>query len=101
MVARIVVLAIPSQAPAQGVVRSQFSTERSWFKVSRFCYMLMKYSCDRRGFTNYGFIIYTQVRIYTTSTCAAVRPPYASSCVVESALESAPWKVHRAVTATL
>ena len=48
MVARIVVLAIPSQAPAQGVVRSQFSTERSWFKVSRFCYMLMKYSCDRR-----------------------------------------------------
>ena len=48
MVARIVVLAIPSQAPAQGVVRSQFSIERSWFKVSRFCYMLMKYSCDRR-----------------------------------------------------
>ena len=51
MVARIVVLAIPSQAPAQGVVRSQFSTERSWYKVSRFCYMLMKYSCDRRRFT--------------------------------------------------
>ena len=49
MVARIVVLAIPSQAPAQGVVRSQDATERSWFKVSRFCYMLMKYSCDRRA----------------------------------------------------
>ena len=49
MVARIVVLAIPSQAPAQGVVRPQFSTERSWFKVSRFCYVLMKYSCDRRA----------------------------------------------------
>ena len=29
-------------------MRSQDSTERSWFKVSRFCYMLMKYSCDRR-----------------------------------------------------
>ena len=23
----------------QGIVRSQDSTERSWFKVSRFCYM--------------------------------------------------------------
>ena len=48
MVARIVVLVIPSQVPGQGIVRSQDSTERSWFKVSRFCYMLMKYSCDRR-----------------------------------------------------
>ena len=26
----------------------QDATERSWFKVSRFCYMLMRYSCDRR-----------------------------------------------------
>ena len=41
-------LEIPSQAPLQGVVRSQDSTERSWFNVSRFCYSLMKYSCDRR-----------------------------------------------------
>ena len=49
VMARIVVLAIPSQVPDQGIVRSQDSTERSWFKVSRFCYMLMKYSCDRRG----------------------------------------------------
>ena len=48
MVARIVVLVLPSQVPDQGIVRSQDSTERSWFKVSRFCYMLMKYSCDRR-----------------------------------------------------
>ena len=47
-VARIVVLVIPSQVPDQGIVRSQDSTERSWFKVSRFCYMLMKYSCDRQ-----------------------------------------------------
>ena len=46
--ARIVVLEILSQVPAQGIVRSQDSTERSWFKVSRFCYMLMKYSCDRQ-----------------------------------------------------
>ena len=55
-------------------MRSQDSAERSWFKVSRFCYMLMKYSCDRRPTppkrngslcwwsippwpTNYGFII--------------------------------------------
>ena len=52
MVARIVVLVLPSQFPDQGIVRSQDSTERSWFKVSRFCYMLMKYSCDRRhGYT--------------------------------------------------
>ena len=29
------------------VVRSQVSTERSWFKVSRFCCTSMKYSCDR------------------------------------------------------
>ena len=49
MVARIVVLEIPSQVPGYGIVRSQDSTERSWFKVSRFCYMLMKYPCDRRG----------------------------------------------------
>ena len=48
MVVRIVVLEIPSQVPDQGIVRSQDSTERSWFKVSRFCYMLMKYSCDRQ-----------------------------------------------------
>ena len=48
MVARIVVLVLPSQVPDQGIVRPQDSTERSWFKVSRFCYMLMKYSCDRR-----------------------------------------------------
>ena len=48
MVERIVVLVLPSQVPNQGIVRSQDSTERSWFKVSRFCYMLMKYSCDRR-----------------------------------------------------
>ena len=48
MVVRIVVLEIPSQVPDQGIVRSQDSTERSWFKVSRFCYMLMKYCCDRR-----------------------------------------------------
>ena len=39
---------LPSQVPDHGIVRSQDSTERSWFKVSRFCYMLMKYSCDRR-----------------------------------------------------
>ena len=43
MVVRIVVLEIPPQVPDQGIVRSQDSTERSWFKVSRFCYMLMKY----------------------------------------------------------
>ena len=48
---RIVVLAIPSQAPDQGVVRSQVSTERSWFKVSRFCCTSMKYFCDRRTCT--------------------------------------------------
>ena len=24
------------------------TTEMSWFKVSRFCYTLMKYFCDRR-----------------------------------------------------
>ena len=48
MVVRIVVLEIPSHVPDQGIVRSQVSTERSWFKVPRFCYMLMKYSCDRR-----------------------------------------------------
>ena len=47
MVARIVVLVLPSQGPDQGIVRSQDSVERSWFKVSRFCYMLMKYPCDR------------------------------------------------------
>ena len=47
MVARIVVLAIPSQVPDQGIVRSQDATERSWFKVSRFCCTSMKYSCDR------------------------------------------------------
>ena len=41
-------VSIPSQVPDQGIVRSQDSTERSWFKVSRFCYTLMKYSCDRR-----------------------------------------------------
>ena len=41
-------LEIPSQVPDQGIVRSQDATERSWFKVSRFCYMLMKYSCDRQ-----------------------------------------------------
>ena len=29
-------------------MRSQDSTERSWFKVSMFCYTLMKYSCDCR-----------------------------------------------------
>ena len=29
-------------------MRSQDSTGRLWFKVSRFCYTLMKYSCDRR-----------------------------------------------------
>ena len=46
--ARIVVLVIPSHVPDQGIARSQDSTERSWFKVSRFCYMLMKYSCDRQ-----------------------------------------------------
>ena len=44
MVVRIVVLALPSQALGQGVVRSQDSTEeRSSFKVSRFCYTGMKY----------------------------------------------------------
>ena len=32
----------------QGIVRSQDATERSWFKVSRFCCTSMKYSCDRR-----------------------------------------------------
>ena len=52
MVVGIVVLEIPSQcasqAPLHGVVRSQDSTERSWFKVSRFCYTLMKYSCDQK-----------------------------------------------------
>ena len=31
MVARRVALALPSQVPVQGVVRSQDSTERSWF----------------------------------------------------------------------
>ena len=46
--AHLPVLVIPSQVPDQGIVRSQDSTERSWIKVSRFCYMLMKYSCDRR-----------------------------------------------------
>ena len=46
--ARIVVLVIPSQVPDQAIVRSQDATKRSWFKVSRFCYMLMKYSCDRQ-----------------------------------------------------
>ena len=49
MVVRVVVLALPSQAPGQGVVWSQDSTERSWLLVSRFCYTLMKYSCDRRA----------------------------------------------------
>ena len=29
--------------------RSQDATERSWFKVSRFCCTSMKYSCDRRA----------------------------------------------------
>ena len=48
MVVRIVVLEIPSQVPDQGIVRPQDSAERPWFKVSRFCYTLMKYSCDRR-----------------------------------------------------
>ena len=48
MVAGIVVLVLPSQVPDQGIVRSQDSTGRSWFKVSRFCYMLTKHSCDRR-----------------------------------------------------
>ena len=38
----------PSQAPRQGVVRSQDSTERSWIKVSRFRYSLMEYSCYRQ-----------------------------------------------------
>ena len=54
---RIVVLEIPSQAPLQGVVRSQDSTERSWFKVSRLCCTSMKYSCDRRsGCTMYSVL---------------------------------------------
>ena len=35
-------------------MRSQDSTERSWFKVSRFCYTLMKYSCDRRPGCRHG-----------------------------------------------
>ena len=41
-------LVLPSQAPVQGVVRFQDSTERSWFKVSRLFNTLMKYSCDRQ-----------------------------------------------------
>ena len=41
-------LEIPSQVPDQGIVRSQDSTKRSWFKVSRFCCTSMKYSCDRQ-----------------------------------------------------
>ena len=36
MVARIVVLAIPSQVPDQGIARSQDATERSWFKSQGF-----------------------------------------------------------------
>ena len=53
MVARIAVLEIPSQAPLRGVVRPRDSTGRSWFKVSRFCYSLMMYSCDRRLLPRY------------------------------------------------
>ena len=45
---RVVLVYRDRQVPGLGIVRSQDSTERSWFKVSRFCYMLMKYSCDRR-----------------------------------------------------
>ena len=48
-VARRVVLVLPWQVPGLGIVRSQDSTERSWFKVSRFCYTLMKYSWDRQS----------------------------------------------------
>ena len=41
-------LPLARPAPAASSRNNLFSSERSWFKVSRFCYTLMKYSCDRR-----------------------------------------------------